>query len=95
MAAREQAQQTREKKHGSNPGTFSPDDDEAQEADITRADSGGSGAQRNAQGTPGKGGSSSEQSAGDEDAGEEEDVDEANDEDDETPIGTDEDKKQD
>lgn len=32
-----EAQNTREKKHGSNPGTFSPDDDEAQEADFTRA----------------------------------------------------------
>jgi hypothetical protein len=35
--AREEAQHTREKKHGSNPGTFSPDDDEAQSADVTRA----------------------------------------------------------
>ena len=37
MAAREQAQQTREKKHGSNPGTFLPDYDEAQSADVSRA----------------------------------------------------------
>jgi hypothetical protein len=75
MAAREQAQQTREKKHGSNPGTFSPDDDEAQEADITRADARNRDEQRNAQGT----------------RGEEGDVDEAGDEaeGDETPIGTD------
>ena len=34
---REQAQHTRQKKGGSNPGTFSPDDDEAQEGDRTSA----------------------------------------------------------
>ena len=50
MAAREQAQHTREKKGGSNPGKFSPDDDEAQEADVTHAgESAVQGEQRQAQ----------------------------------------------
>ena len=95
MAGREQAQQTSEKKHGSNPGTFSPDDDEAQDADITSADeinSGGS--QRQAQGSAGEQ-SAAEEDVG-EDVGEDEDLDEDSiddedeeDDEDDTPIGVD------
>lgn len=60
-----------------NPGTFSPDDDEAQEADRTPADAGGQGTSRQRQ--------AAEQPIADIDEGDEDELDD--DEDDADDIG--------
>jgi len=70
-----EAQHTREKKHGSNPGTFSPDDDEAQEADITRAGEQPMQGDEQAQGRRGRRAQNVEQVDDDDDAVEADDID--------------------